>query len=605
MASAAAPSTPSGGVNSSMWANQPPSKNWGRNGEPGSTFRGNTRGRPARGGGGRGGRGGRGGGRANGPNPPRPEDKVPKVNGAQVKESTSATPTAASAAPTAPAPAPHPLTPVLSKLPNNRTKDLKPPARKVSEAKPPRKVVPPIVIQPPAVPSANSPVSATTPNRSRKKRNSIRSTSSVSSSKKSPSTESSTSLLRPDKSPVVRKDLPPHLAAAPPPETPSYDKTYDIDALVERVRAVAMDRPNTPGSHIDWAGDDDDSLPDLDDWGVKSVTGKSTSNVSAGQADLISPILVDALKPLPSIEQGSPLVISSTAPPPEETPVKVALEAAPQSTLGDNTPRGASAGSVSKTTIQTKEKLPAEKVEPAAPKGPKQSEASTKPSATSTIPAAAKEPEPKKSPLKQSALPLHPSLPAKPVFAIDAASKRVSRKPAPVQTPGSAADVESPVKSGLSESMHAPPPNGVTAEDKSDDSSPSPKSQAVAASVHAPVHSAPSHVTTHSTPTSSFQPSHGRAHTIGRPGAIRPPFSSPHGAFPDGHGGEERLSHRDRINHARTHSSPPTGPGTSTAHSRTVHATRPVITVDALSRLARTLGAAPKREAATVAIAKE
>jgi hypothetical protein len=48
--------------------------------------------------------------------------------------------------------------------------------------------------------------------------------------------------------------------------TPVTELKSDIDALVERVRAVAMDRPHTPGSHIDWA-DDDDSLPNLGDWG--------------------------------------------------------------------------------------------------------------------------------------------------------------------------------------------------------------------------------------------------------------------------------------------------------------------------------------------------
>ena len=54
----------------------------------------------------------------------------------------------------------------------------------------------------------------------------------------------------------------------------SNDKRSDIDSLVEHVRAIAMEsnRPNTPGTHIDWAGDDHDSLPDLDDWGVSSKT---------------------------------------------------------------------------------------------------------------------------------------------------------------------------------------------------------------------------------------------------------------------------------------------------------------------------------------------
>lgn len=47
-------------------------------------------------------------------------------------------------------------------------------------------------------------------------------------------------------------------------------------------------RPSTPGTHIDWAGDDDDTLPDLDDWGVS-------------HADLISPIIVDGLRALPEV----------------------------------------------------------------------------------------------------------------------------------------------------------------------------------------------------------------------------------------------------------------------------------------------------------------
>ena len=369
-----------------------------------------------------------------------------------------------------------------------------------------------------------------------------------------------------------------------------------------------MDRPNTPGSHIDWAGEDDDSLPDLDDWGVKSVTDKSTSSVSADQPDLISPILVDALKPLPNIEAGSPLVVSSAAPPPEDKPKAdeppPASSASVKGAVGDNTPRGAPTVTPSKAGTQTKEKPPAQK--PQVPsKDRRKSDASSKAPAAAA-PAVEKESTVKKSPLKQSNVPLHPSLPPKPVDAIDALSKRVPRKPniPPVQAPGATADIEPPLKSGLSESMHAPKPNSVDSQEQADNTSPSPEPQGVAGSMHAPIQSAPSHITTHSTPNSSFQPSHGRAHTIGRPGAIRIPFSPSHGQFPDG-AADERAARRDRINHARTHSSPPTGPGTHTAHSRTVHASRPVITVDALSRLARTLGGSPGPKRESAAAAKE
>ncbi|KAF5321159.1 hypothetical protein D9619_001148 [Psilocybe cf. subviscida] len=96
----------------------------------------------------------------------------------------------------------------------------------------------------------------------------------------------------------VNKDLPPHLAArsaphtaplvpssasasaslapsapAPQPASPSPLRP-DIAAFVEHMRASAMTDSSTAASvngdahHIDWAGDDDDSLPDLDDWGV-------------------------------------------------------------------------------------------------------------------------------------------------------------------------------------------------------------------------------------------------------------------------------------------------------------------------------------------------
>ncbi len=540
-----------------------------------------------------------------GPTPLRSDDKGFKLNGTQSKGSTQAPPPAVSAPPIAASISSDTSTSVASKTSINRSKDAKPPARKASDAKAPRKV-PPIVIEPPPAHASNSPISTTTPNRSRRKRTqNNRSVSSVSSSKKSPSTESSTSLLRPDKSPVVTKDLPPHLAVPPPPETPSFDIKHDIDALVERVRAVAMDRPNTPGSHIDWAGEDDDSLPDLDDWGVKSVTDKSAS---ADQPDLISPILVDALKPLPNIEQGSPLAVPS-APPPEPS-LKEIVEPQPAPTpvkdVGDDTPRGGPTGS-QKSNVPAKENPHAENAKPTAPTDRKKSDASSKP-----VVAATESTGPKKfSPLKQSNFPLHPSLPAKPVEAIDALTKRVSRRlsiPPPVEAPAPPAEVEEPPQSGLSESMHAS--KAAVPQDHPSDISSTSEPQGVTASMHAPIQSAPSHITTHSTPSSSFHPTHGRAHTIGRPGGIRVPFSPSHGQFPDGNA-DDRASFRDRVNHARTHSSPPTGPGTQTARSRTVHATRPVITVDAISRLARTLGGSPaaKRESATTtsvaAVAKE
>ncbi|KAI0650653.1 hypothetical protein C8Q79DRAFT_998449 [Trametes meyenii] len=603
MASTASPSTPSGGVSTSMWAGQPPSKNgWGRNGETGAAFRGMSRGRPGRGGGGRGGRGGRGGGRAGGPNSPHPEGKASKPNGDlpkdQPKKEAPALTSTSSATSTSEASS------SLPAKPSGRAKESKPPARKASESKPPRKL-PPIVVNPPPTSSNNAPPSATTPNRSRRKRSQNKgSTSSVSSSKKSPSSESSSSFLRPEKSPVIPKDLPPHLAPPPLPETPSFDIRHDIDALVERVRAVAMDRPHTPGSHIDWAGDDDDSLPDLDDWGVKSVPEKSIAP-SITQADLISPILAGALKPLPNLDFGSPQVAPAPALTSDATAAPVPAVLLTEDGDGDHTPRGVQEASQANSKFQDVASVDKSKdARSANDSSATANEANSEPDGLAPKVGHDKGKAAQRSPQQKAKAPLHPSLPPKPVVAIDPTVKRLTRKPpVPVKT-DETEPTEEPPKGGVAESMHAPKPSDAASSSSKDSS---PERQGLAASMHAPIPSsmsAPSHITTHTTQsTPSFHPTHGRAHTVGRPHGLRVPFSPPHGSFPDG----ERLSHRDRINHARTHSSPPTGPGTSTARAR-IHASRPVITGAAMSQLMRSLGApAPsKREPApATAAAKE
>ncbi|KAL1944233.1 hypothetical protein VTO73DRAFT_3418 [Trametes versicolor] len=579
MASAAAPSTPSGGVNTSMWASQPPSRSgWGRSGEPGSAFRGSARGRPGRGGSGRGGRGGRGG-RVGGPNTPRVEDKPSKLNGDH-KDLPKKEPSAPPLTSTSSVTSASDLSSSLPPKPSGRPKEVKPPVRKASESKPgPARKLPPIVVNPPPVASSDAPPSATTPNRSRRKRSQNKGSTSSVSSKKSPSTESSTSLLRAEKSPVIMKDLPPHLAPPPPPETPSFDIKHDIDALVERVRAVAMDRPHTPGSHIDWAGDDDDSLPDLDDWGVKSVSTTSSLPPPTSQPDLISPILAGALKPLPNLDFGSPQ-------PSVAADLTVENVATPE---GDHTPRG-----------EPEIKAKAESAHPT--KGSSQTKALVQSffngSAQNSDRAQAKGGLPK-SPLNKSQ-PLHPSLPPKPAAAADLPVKQaLPRKPVPALEDHT---LEDGPTGGVASSMHA----SILSEGHNDSSSSkdtSPERQGLGASMHAPLSSsmsAPSHITAHTTTsTPSFHPTHGRAHTVGRPNGLRMPFSPSHGAFPD----TERASHRDRINHARTHSSPPTGPGTSTARARA--GSRPVITGAAMSQLMRTLNGAPppKREAAAPAAA--
>jgi hypothetical protein len=107
-------------------------------------------------------------------------------------------------------------------------------------------------------------------------------------------------------SPNPAKDPPPHLTPATS-TTPVADLKSDIDALVERVRSTAMDRPHTPGRHIDWA-DEDDSLPDLNGWGV------TTSALQEAPTATIPPILEDA--PLQSV---IPEVKIEGEPSPDET----------------------------------------------------------------------------------------------------------------------------------------------------------------------------------------------------------------------------------------------------------------------------------------------
>ncbi|KAI0375728.1 hypothetical protein BV20DRAFT_959763 [Pilatotrama ljubarskyi] len=619
MASTASPSTPSGGVGSSMWAGQPPSSRngWSRNGESGSAFRGISRGRPGRGGGG--GRGGRGarGGRAGGPNATRADEKASKQNGDQTKDQPKKEPLALTA--TSSVTSTSDISTALPPKPSSRAKEPRQTTRKASESKQPRKL-PPIVVNPPPATSNNAPPSATTPNKSRRKRSQTKGSTSSVTSKKSPSSESSSSFLRAEKSPVIIKDLPPHLAPPPPPETPSFDIKHDIDALVERVRAVAMDRPHTPGSHIDWAGDDDDSLPDLDDWGVKSVAEKSNA-APPTQPDLISPLLMDALKPLPILEFGSPQT-DSAATIETQKPASADGEMLPSNASptkagdGDNTPRGVHVASQGKADRKAEEGAPPEQKRADGTQPAKKGNLAAgdvKPVTQATAGGSAKDEQAKgkrvpRSPEQKSRPLLHPSLPQKPVAALDPPTKRAPRKPpVPAMKTTEYATAEEPPKSGLSESVDAAKPSETVKEDSSSKDT-SPERQGLAASIHAPMPSsmsAPSHITTHTThSTPSFHPTHGRAHTVGRPNGVRMPFSPSHGSFPDGLRPDvERASHRDRINHARTHSSPPTGPGTSTARARTVHTSRPVITGAAISQLMRSLGGTPpsKREAAAAA----
>lgn len=402
----------------------------------------------------------------------------------------------------------------------------------------------------------------------------------------------------------------------------------DIDALVERVRAVAMDnRPSTPGSHIDWAGDDDDSLPDLNDWGVNTATFGTTTK----SEDMISPIIVGGLRPLPDI-------LSTSIP---NSPLKKTVETASEK---------------QESVVQEAMPLPAKEVPPtndtrineaATPVvKPVDSEAKTlsaKPTATPTINALPRNP-------------LHPSLPAKPVNAPSITpmkswaaatpmrnppypkglskdsftEKGLKPAPEPVSSTDSSAaieeqssvtivtekpseEIQDPVqKPEISTDLTVEPatPDSASFEGPSTEKDAVPQDaqaanksrisddlvvvEGLAASMHAPKAiadslSAPANMSSYSDFSGDRHgpsPTHTRAHTVGRAPSFpksshndynqrftRSGHSTPRGGLHDSY-------------HSRTHSTPPTG----AHHSQNRPHHRPVITGDAISRLARTIG---------------
>lgn len=409
--------------------------------------------------------------------------------------------------------------------------------------------------------------------------------------KQSLSAEPSVAQLRNEQKVVVAKDLPPHLTPAP--DAPSFDIRHDIDAFVERVRAVAMDRPHTPGSHIDWASDDADSLPDLPDWGITST------GVDSGKTNVISPILEDALRPLPSLEPGTPTIASSSDDHSDGDVHDVHEDSSITSSSpqeGSDVPCQDNLMVVGKSPVGLTCKTELDERNTGVGKD-------LAPDLSKLVPIPRSKSPVSKQPLSGSIspskaggrLPIHPSLPLKPITTAEPETSEADRQihlPSAVSKPS--------FESGLGQSMHAPAQKVVLPESQSVKSQ-SPE-RGLAASMHAPVastRSAPSHISSHSAPDlSPFQPAHSRSRASGRSLHHRQPHSTSVTNFSDHHLDSDRAGRGEMAQHARTHSSPPTGLGTSTAHTRSIHATRPVITGDAISRLARTLGGAgiPKRE---------
>ncbi|KAF8897335.1 hypothetical protein BD779DRAFT_1667331 [Infundibulicybe gibba] len=362
------------------------------------------------------------------------------------------------------------------------------------------------------------------------------------------------------------KDTPPHLSN-------SLDMRNNIDALVERVRAVAMadNRPSTPGSHIDWAGDDDDSLPDLDDWGI-------TTSVSNG-IQATDPSLIEKRN---NITPGRENAVNPLAPP-------IGTKT-PQTT---NKPRAADPPVA--LVIQPADD--SSHISPSISNQPTPHNAST-------------DPGPNK--------PLHHSLPPKPVIGGLPSKPKTERgahlqrrahqpqTPTPLQSEGQNSqeeqtipEVAEPVlehstpEQGLTESIHAPDPSDSSP--KADLATEPKPREGLAASIHAPISgslsqssSAPSHLSsytpTHNSPRNPAL-THTRAHTVGRPPSfprsahgdanLRPSrsgYATPRGGPPSGG------------YHSRTHSSPPAG-----VVNRTPNTSRPILTGAGISKIVKVL----------------
>lgn len=549
MASTAVPA----GANSSASHPTGPSRTgWGSTVEPGSAFRGMGRG----GGGaprGRSGRGGhrgtrsvnaRGGAASNidsakkSPQDLPPKDKAPSVSHKAAAAPASSNPPSSSAQTNG------------ANKPSSRPKV----ARKASDSKTPRKLSLGLDTAAPPAPNTTSSTTQPSPRTPRRRRSHASSKASLAPpasipapslpSKPTLTMDSNTSQPAASKpTPAAVKDLPPHLVPPHSAHAPTFDIRHDIDALVERVRSVAMDRPHTPGSHIDWAGEDDDSLPDLDDWGVTS-THTTNLVVDSGKASVISPILQDTLRTLPSI-------IDIDVPTPSDQSHEAERGQAGAKSVGENTPRSESGEGTSVQASIVNIQADAGTTEPSTVEI-----SAPNPTIDGVVANGTSEPIEPSSAAGSGGSTVHEDL-----------FSPTSIRPQPPQDIFSAESSPSPDR-GLAASMHAmskslSPPNFLR--------------------------SPPYNFSQRGTGGRAFQPTHARAQTVGRPDYLSD---------------TDRPRRGDGQTHGRNHSTPPAGSGAAHSHSRPT--SRPVITGAAISRLARTLGGTPlaKRETAPVAVAK-
>ncbi|KAG7096638.1 hypothetical protein E1B28_004055 [Marasmius oreades] len=573
---------------------------WSRNSEPGAAFSGLSRGRRgnARGGAGsgssRGGRGSRG--RGGGPN---------RAASASTDKATK-NDAPAEAPKTVDLPKPPPST-ITSKPDKPATTQKSRPSnsRKTSSARPIPTIVTPSTSTDTVTSTSTAKNSSRPPNRRKRSQTNTKTGDNI------PKIEilslddthlrsqrgrgGKAHLPIPPHSAPLAKDTPPHLT----PNNP-FDMRNNIDALVERVRAVAMDRPTTPGSHshIDWAGDDDDSLPDLDDWGVNPSSDNTTS---FHNSDMISPIMIDGLKSLPD---PSPLSMtasispsSSTKEVTESTEVKVGEMASKKDKT--DTPPKINHRDPLKTTLPLHPSLPpkpsfvearltSHRVGATPMRSPLHSKfqpsgrilkVEEKVKTVEKVPKASEPP-----PIKDGDTTAPTPAPVKndPFEDNKTTSGDFSQQPASTPNQGDSEELigERP---GLQVSVHAP----RNPADDADEARPG-----LQASMHAPKARSESSIT----PPTMVQAiiADGNRGNIISPNrfhlAAHPHAFSHQGSSRFSRSGNSTPHNRalDSAHHARTHSTPPAG--TSPHAYRAPHATRPVITGAAISRLARDIG---------------
>ncbi|KAF9651286.1 hypothetical protein BDM02DRAFT_3111034 [Thelephora ganbajun] len=454
-------------------------------------------------------------------------------------------------------------------------------------------------------------------------------------------------------SPNPAKDLPPHLATATS-TTTSAELKSDIDALVERVRTVAMDRPHTPGSHIDWA-DDDDSLPDLNDWGY--TEDMTTSVQPEEHPTSIPPIPEDV--PLQSI---IPEVKIEGEPSPDEKSQDARAEP-----VSDAMPRThrvqktrSRRGTRSRGNSRTQQLPPAPNITDLVSQG--SSLSPTQPTDTIAVPHSSKPQGPKRQNSNQGQNSQNNqgqtnsrdngrgngggrqrgqngatvATPTRNSFPLKTGPKANHTPPVQSQAPAQGPDIAHSVTNSAIEADSKPLESkgeripdderkkgkSIRTPRKAETNDPNPTQTATNSTPHEldPTHNDVKSSSPHNrnnNKRNSYDPSHSRSHTYGgRTQGGPQPHSAPTPDFPhhssntnptsptsrnprspdlrqspgmrpSGLGPVPRSAGYER--HNRNHSSP-SGVGGAT---RPPHQTRPVLTGDALSRLARSLGSAP------------